>query len=381
MFNDQRGVIALSITIIILFIGITIVFSSVFVFLNRIEIARNVRLSEQAYFAAESVVEDALLRFIDPNKNEISSYPYSLAVGGASASIDKTTVGTISTFAVVGNASNRTRSLGVGVSGGVPGTTFSYAAQIGQGGLVMNSNSEVEGDVYSNGNITGFSNSVINGNATAVGTISSPRPSVSGTKIEGADIIALPPFDEQGWKDAANINNDPYIGNLSLDSGTTVLGPKKIEGNLTLNSNADLIVQGVIHVTGNFSMNSGSDLFLDDDFGSTGTVIIVEGTISFNSNADVFATDASPKGYIMFVSMSNNTDAAIQLNSNADLEAALYAVNGGLSINSNGEVVSLVVQKLILNSNAEIDYDLGLINYSYSTGGAGSYDIISWKEQ
>ncbi|OGZ59782.1 MAG: hypothetical protein A3F94_00425 [Candidatus Spechtbacteria bacterium RIFCSPLOWO2_12_FULL_38_22] len=381
MFNDQRGVIALSITIIILFIGITIVFSSVFVFLNRIEIARNVRLSEQAYFAAESVVEDALLRFIDPNKTEISSYPYSLAVGGASASIDKTTVGTISTFAVVGNASNRTRSLGVGVSGGVPGTTFSYAAQIGQGGLVMNSNSEVEGDVYSNGNITGFSNSVINGNATAVGTISSPRPSVSGTKIEGADIIALPPFDEQGWKDAANINNDPYIGNLSLDSGTTVLGPKKIEGNLTLNSNADLIVQGVIHVTGNFSMNSGSDLFLDDDFGSTGTVIIVEGTISFNSNADVFATDASPKGYIMFVSMSNNTDAAIQLNSNADLEAALYAVNGGLSINSNGEVVSLVVQKLILNSNAEIDYDLGLINYSYSTGGAGSYDIISWKEQ
>ena len=79
--------------------------------------------------------------------------------------------------------------------------------------------------------------------------------------------------------------------------------------------------------------------------------------------------------------MYNNTNAAIQLNSNADLEAALYAVNGGLSINSNGEVVSLVVQKLILNSNAEIDYDLGLINYSYSTGGAGSYDIISWKEQ
>jgi len=382
LFTNKQGVIALSTTMIVLFIGITLVLSLVFVFLNRIEIARNIGLSEQAYLTAESGIEDALLRFLDPAKTEAGAFPYILTVGTSSASIDKNTVVNTTTFSVVGDASNRDRSLDTQIAPVSTGSSFSYAAQIGDDGLEMHSEATVNGNVYSNGNITGTgSDTIINGDATAVGTVSSPDPTVTGITTESASSLPMPAFDEQGWKNEANINNDPINNDVTYSSGTNNLGPRKIDGNLSLDNEARLVVQGPIHVTGNLNMNSDSILELDDSFGSNGTVIVVDGDITFNSKSKVEATSANPKGYILFVSMSTSSNA-IQLNSDAILEAGIYSVNGGIVINSKGDVVSIAGKGVRLNSSAQINFDLGFINYTYSpSGGSGSYDIISWEEK
>jgi Tfp pilus assembly protein PilX len=257
---------------------------------------------------------------------------------------------------------------------------FHYAVQIGDLGLSMSSNSTINGNVYSNGNITGSSNSQINGDAYAVGTISSPRPVISGTTHPNSQIQPLPTIDTGFWETQANINSNPYVGDMTINSNGSTLGPKEIQGNLTLNSGSSLIVTGPIYVTGNFVMNSNSNVSLSQTFGSKGTVIIVDGSILINSNTTISTTTANPKGYIMFVS-TNTSSSANEIQSNA-AGGIFYSLNGGIQIASNGYAVSVAGRSLTLNSNATLNYDVGLASEVFTSGPGGSWikKSSTWKE-
>jgi Tfp pilus assembly protein PilX len=250
--------------------------------------------------------------------------------------------------------------------------SFQFAVQTGVGGVSMASNSTINGSSYTNGSISGSSNSRITGDAYAVGTISNPPTALS--KHPGSPPTTLPSIDYNFWKTQANINNDPYIGNYSL-SGTDNLGPKKIQGNMSLVSNSSLTVDGPIWVTGNFSMSSNSELHLNNTFGSKGTVIIVDGTISLSSNAAIYPTNATPKGYLLMISTSSS-NTAIDLSSNS------AALDGGVTISSNGHAKCVVSKKLTLNSNASLDYDTGLAGAIFTTGPGGIWSPASksWQE-
>jgi len=261
--------------------------------------------------------------------------------------------------------------------------SFHYAVQIGEMGLWMYSNARVNGNAYSNGNITGYSNSRITGDAYAVGTISSPAPDVDGTKHPGSETQPLPTIDFDYWRNKANINNDPHNGNYeqnSCPSEIPTLGPKKIIGDFKMNSNSCLKVTGPIHITGSFEMNSNSQLRLDESFGSSGTVIVVDGTIKLNSNSFIYPTSASPKGYIILAT-PNSGSPAIEVNSNAS-QGILYAPNGEVQVNADGKVTEIAAKKLTLNSNATLDYDQGLTGGTFITGPGGTWIILpgTWTE-
>jgi hypothetical protein len=377
---NQRGVIALLIGIVAMFLASTLALSSVFVFLNRAKAARNIAHSYEAIYASEAGIEDMLLRYFDDTKPLPSSYPHILSVGSSSASttIREDFLGN-AIIVSEGDRLDRIRSLRIYASPEGPGV-FHYAVQIGEDGLVMGSNSRVIGNVYSNGNITGDSNSEIQGDASAVGTISSPRPTVTGVRTQGVAPQDLPEIDIDYWKARANINNDPIVGNLVYNKGSNTLGPRKIEGNLTLDSNADLIVTGAIHVTGNFRMDSNSELFLSEAFSASTTVIIVGGNITFDSNAEVHATVATPKGYILLLSESAS-GTAIDIDSNNPIEGAVYAPNGTVVIGSNADITSIAGRRIRLDSNAEIVYDFGLRDADFTGGPSSGARIISWQEQ
>jgi hypothetical protein len=255
--------------------------------------------------------------------------------------------------------------------------SFNYAVQVGDGGLTMYSNAKVHGNTYSNGDIQGYGNSRIFNDAYAVGTISSPDPQIDGSTNPGADPMPMPEFDPDFWKEKANDNNDPHVGDYILNSGSHTLGPKKIEGDFTMNSNSSLTLEGPIHVTGDFTMNSNNDIYLDESFGSAGTVIIVDGVITLNSNANIHTTTADPKGFILLASL-DTTDSAIVLNSNAT-GGVYYAVNGGAQLYSNAEIVAITAQQLTLNANAELFYDSGLASSIFSGGPGGFWTIHEWQ--
>lgn len=259
--------------------------------------------------------------------------------------------------------------------------SFHYAVQIGNEGIEMDANSTINGNVYSNGNITGSSHSTIDGDAYAVGTISSPYPTVDPphTKHAGSAPSTMPSLDYSYWENQANINNDPNTGDLTVSSNQN-MGPKKIVGNLTINGGSTLTLTGPIWVTGNFTMDSHSTLKIDNGFGSSGTVMIVNGKININSNTNVYATDSDPKGYILMASTNTETDA-IKLNSNVQ-DGICYALEGGITFESNAHATLVVAKRFHLNSNAVLDYDEGLIDASFTTGPGGGWTVKSgtWQE-
>lgn len=338
----------------------------------------NTTLREQATTLAEAGVEKALWQLNQTTGAYSGEANTALGTTGTFTVTITNKAASLKTITATGHVPDSTnprakRTIKVDALIGTEQIAFNYATQTDTGGLEINSNATINGNAYTNGNITGASNSHINGDAFAVGTISSPNPTITGTTNPGAEPKPLPTFDQDYWKNQANINNDPYMGNLEYNAGSHDLGPKKIEGNLTLNSNAWVTLHGPVHVTGNFSMHSNTRLYLDEAFGSTGTVVVVDGLIQLNSNAQVFSTTANPKGYIILAS-TKTSGTGIELNSNAKA-GILYALSSDLLINSNGNVVALAAKKLIMNSNATLNYDEGLASAQFSGGPGGSWQI------
>jgi hypothetical protein len=380
-YKNQKGFAGLYLVILVLMLTVGIMGSIGFRIVAQQKVSQNIVQSAQAYYAAESGLEDALLRLIDPAKNLPAASPYSVPVGGSMVQVDfSTDVFGVTTIETDGDSNNRVRSSQVQVGLNTLVGSIAYGAQIGDNGLTMNSNSTVNGNVFSNGDINGSSNSNINGDAIAGGTISSPNPTVSGTKTTGAASIPLPFIDIAGWQAAANINNDPFAGDMTLSgNGTTDLGPRRIDGNFTIGGNRIVTLNGPLYVTGDMTMNSNSEIKLNNSFASNGTVILVDGIITLNSNALLKGTTASPKGYIMLASTKATGDAIV-LSSNSTIEGVLYAIESDLRVSSNGNATAIIGKGIVLNSNATVDYDLGLVTQQFSSGGGISYKLIDWKE-
>lgn len=337
------------------------------------------------YALSEGGVEDAIMRLRrDPSIGQNSAQTLNLIEdeqNSVATVVEPTQQINTRKITASGHRNTLTRKIEIKLQiSNAQNASFHYAIQTGNDGFLMAANSTLQGNVYTNGAIVGASHSTINGDAWAHTTISSPYPTISGSSHPGAPAVDLPAMDLDYWRQQANINNDAYQGNMVISSSQN-LGPKRINGDLTLNNGGDLNVQGPLYVTGNLTINSHTTLRLSEDFGSYGTIILVDGFIIINSNSYVYATSANPRGYIMLLSTNASiSPAAMQISSNTT-DGLLYAYNGAVQLNSNCRVTSATGgRQIILNSNAEIVYDIGLANGQFTTGPGGGWAVISWKE-
>lgn len=159
-FTEQAGLAALLTTILILAIGMAIALAISFIFLNEQKISRNFIKTAQAYYTAESGVEDSLYRIIK-NKNYQASN--SLDVEGGLAAINISDDSGQKIIQVSGDKDNRFRKLRVVLKTSSKDISFHYGIQVGAGGLTMNNDSQVIGSIYSNGPVQGFNNAAITG--------------------------------------------------------------------------------------------------------------------------------------------------------------------------------------------------------------------------
>ncbi len=164
---SQAGFAAILSTMIILTIVVIVVAGLSLVTLLEQKISTNSLRSAQAYYAAESGIEDTLYRLI---KGKSYATPNNFAV--ASSSVALTISGTSSqkTILAEGQASARWRNLQVVLNTGGQSTTFYYGVQVGAGGLIMDNNSRVTGSIYSNSSIQGNNGATITGDAWVANT-------------------------------------------------------------------------------------------------------------------------------------------------------------------------------------------------------------------
>ena len=257
--------------------------------------------------------------------------------------------------------------------------SFRYAVQVGTGGLTMANSSKIVGNVYSNKSgesITGSGTSSIQGDAYAVGTVSSPDPSITGIKRENQPASDMPTINYQEWIDAATLDgsNTQICSPTCNISSNTSIGPKKYAGNLTISNNATVTITGPIYVTGNLIISQGgTQIKLDEGFESSSTTLLVDGTIAISQGATFNTTSANPKGYIL-VATRSTSPTAVSLE-NQGVNAIVYALQGGASLSQTAHTTSLVANSLSLSQSASLTYDQGLAGAQFSTGPGGSWTI------
>lgn len=161
---SENGAAALIAVVLVLFGSLALVSSFSSMTLNEIKVSRNQTKSLQTYYAAEGGVEDLIYR-VKNAKNYDAAESFSL--NGANVNISTTDVSGTKEITAQGGLNNLFRSVASKIKITSQEIQFHYGVQVGAGGLELESNASVLGNIYSNGRITGASNSYITGDAFA----------------------------------------------------------------------------------------------------------------------------------------------------------------------------------------------------------------------
>ena len=301
LIQNQKGIAAIYITFLVLTVVFTIAVNISILTYNEQKITRNIVKSSQSYYVAEAGLEDVLLRI---NNNMNWSTNYDLVVGDNTASIEVSDIiGGVRTMISVGNASDRIRKLQITYAISTQEISFYYGAQIGEGGMVMDNNTWVRGNVFSNGTVSSkvtgagsieesiivagngnkiiglnvgkdakaftCEDSVIGGSLTYVSAGGAVQNCTAGNLINEQPNEILPtdlPISQNQideWKQDAE-NGGVIIGDYIIPiNETRDLGPQKIEGSLILNNGSILNMTGTVWVTESITINNGSVIKLD----------------------------------------------------------------------------------------------------------------------
>lgn len=174
LIPQNRGAALTMAVLFFVLISIAIVMGSVNPVVRDFNSGSELINSKLSYFTAEAGDEDAIYR---TKKGKQISNPEVTTLNGGSVSvtvadIDSSNKEITSNSTIYSLARNVKTVLNAGV-----GSDFAYGAQVGEGGLVMNNNSSVEGtggaagNVYSNGPISGSNGTSITGSATVATSV------------------------------------------------------------------------------------------------------------------------------------------------------------------------------------------------------------------
>lgn len=404
--NSQSGAAMLVSVIFFLFIMLAIVGGLVSPTVRGLKSAGVDLGSKKSYFLSESGAEDALYRLLH-NITIDSAETITLGTNEVTtliANIDSNTKSIIAT----GDVTDYMRKTALILSTDV-GTSFNYGMQVGSGGLIMNNNATINGNLYVNGNITDNNSGKVTGTAIAVGTISglnvgqlgvgdAKAPTVNNSNVAGnlycqsgsgnnkncisgledPEPLDFPITDEQiaEWKEEALVGGT-QTGSISMSDGTLTIGPKKIVGNITLSNDAILVVSGTLWVTGNISISNQSQIRLTSSYGSGSGTIIVDGTIATDNSA-TFAGSGTSGSYLMMLTTSASS-AAITINNSAGT-VILVAPDGGITFNNSASAKEAIAYRVTMNNNSVLTYETGLINVNFASGPSGTWAVDSWKE-
>lgn len=175
--ETQKGAAMLVSVIFFIFISLAIVGGLTSPVIQQYKIVSANTNSVEAYYLAESGVEDVYYRILN---NQPINTSENLDLGNNSTTTMVTNLGSDQKkIESLGDAEGHQRKSSILISTGA-GASFNYGVQVGEGGLYFNDGT-LNGNVYSNGPIYGDSSSAINGTA-----ISANSPDFSADQESGS---------------------------------------------------------------------------------------------------------------------------------------------------------------------------------------------------
>ena len=330
----------------------------------------------------------------------ISASLVTTAYGFASATLDSTPALTANqTYWIIATAAVSSSNhfiWGIDTNGGYSSGSAKYS---NNWNAQNPSWSSISGDLdfqtFNTGILTSLSGVTVQGNAWAyalsnctVGGTASYQTisscSVTGTRYPGttpATPAPLPISDAQiaDWEATAAAGGT--IAGPYAPSGSVTLGPKKINGDLSLSNGATLILSGPVWVNGNVTLSNNATLGVSSSIGAGGAVIIADatgntatkGTVGLSNNVTI-SGNGSAGSFPMIISTKTGSNA-VRLSNNA-VGVILYAPYGSMEISNGASANQATAYKLELENNANITYVNGLQNASFSNGPGGSWAVV-----
>lgn len=178
------------------------------------------------------------------------------------------------------------------------------------------------------------------------------------------------------WQTDA-LSGGTYSGDYNVGWAGATLGPKKIDGNLTVSGGGTLTLTGNLWVTGNIVLNGGGTIKLSSSYGTDDAVIITDGTITISGGGH--ATGSGTTGsYIMMLTTSFSTSAASV--SGGAGAVIVYAQNGTINISGGASLKEATGYRITVSGGSSITYESGLTNNNFSSGPSGTWSVASWQE-
>ena len=414
--KGEKGFALVYAAVLVLAMIITAAISIAALTYNEQIIFKNVIKSTQAYYAAESGLEDMVLR-LENDMNLPSSYSFNVGTASVNNTVSAEIAGS-RTITAEGNSLDNVRKLETVYQITAHEIAFYYGAQIGDGGMEMGNNSIVGGNIYSNGTVFGggtIEHTIIvanNGNrieGLEVGQsakvysckdsdIGGDLTYVAGGTLDGCNIsgsttqqseeiqpksLPIPQSKIDEWKqdaEAGGIIEGDYIVSGKI---TESLGPKKITGQLIIDNLATLNITGTIWTVNGVRIDNEALIQLDAfSYGSLSGILLTDGKVKIKPGT-VLTGSGQLGSYLLVLSTDpeteSKTDPAIDVDNNSD-SAIFYTTQGLIVLRNNVQAKEVTGYKVYLDNNAMILYESGLRDANFSSGPGGSWEVASWKE-
>lgn len=420
-----RGQAIIILLFFFVFISLIITAGLSFVSLSQAKMARNFIFSKKSYFLAESGIEDVGYRIMNLKPVDstgvlkIENFYATTTIVALGADQEEITA--------QGSVFNLVRKIKADITTGTS-LSFHYGVQVGEGGLVMENNSLVSGNVYSNGSISGSGSNLIKGDVVSAGpnglidgihsTSSAYSHNITDSDIDGDAFYVnisntnvsgtlhpnsqdqatstLPISDEiiQDWEEAAAVSvidsPCPYI----IDDDIT-LGPVKITCDVEINGNPTIVLLGPIWITGNLTAENTAIIKVDSSLGNKSIAIIADKTTNRSTSSKVlfknsvsFQGSGSSGSYILVISQNNSAQSggdekAIDVRNTVSGAILLYSGYGEIVLsNSLGSLGlrEVTAYKIRLQNSANVIYEKGLTSTLFQSGPGGGYSFENWSE-
>ncbi len=423
----QSGQTVLMLAMLFVFISTAVIMGLAVAAANELRSASNFMKSVGSYYASESGVEDVAYRL---RNAKVVTSPEVLVVNSATITTTIANVGSDKELIATSDLDDHIRKVKalLTVTAATGGVSFNYGVQVGNGGFFLENNSEIKGNVYSNGPITGQNNNIIRGdavsagagglfdNAHATGTVRAHEiksstidkdayyvvwgsgNTITGTQYPGSadqPTIPLPITDAQisDWETEAAAGgtiSSPCPYNISA---ATTIGPKKIACDLIIDINpaATVTLTGPLWVTGNIVVQNNSILQVAASLPGKSVVIVADNPSNKLTSSkitlqnDTIYNGSGSGSYIFFVSQNNSyelggSEVAINGKNNVSGSLVLYGGHGEILIENGISLKEVTGYRIHSKNNTVVTYESGLASPLFTSGPAGSLSVQSWRE-
>ncbi len=382
--------------------------------------------TKQNTLTADSGMEDVVYRL---RQNKVVDGTEVLALSGATTTTIHTDVSGAVEVSTSATTTSRNRKRQIILTPGGIGVSFNYGVQVGTGGMEMSGNASIEGNIYSNGPISGptggGSLGTVDGDAVSAGssglinkietsgsayahTITDSEISIdayyqtkSGTTVGGTNYpgsidqpVAPFPITDAMLDEieaVAVAGGTMSCASYTIHNIAVSLGPIKIDCDVVIDGSSVVTLTGPVWVTGSVTIRNTARINLSPILGSVSGVIIADvptnrltkGTFSVG-NGTTFAGRVSPPGSIFLISRntsaenSGSLDAISMGNNNAAGDVVLYAPHGQITVGNSAELVQVTGYKIRIQNNATLIYTEGLASTLFTGGPGSGFRILSW---